>query len=63
MKKNSFPVRSKKDICNVGTISANSDREVGKILSDLLEKVGNDGTITIQDGNKLEHEINIVEGM
>ena len=53
MKKNSFPVRSKEDVCNVGTISANSDREVGKILSDLLEKVGNDGTITIQDGNKL----------
>jgi len=59
----SQPVRGKEQIANVGTISANGDQEVGKLLAELMERVGEHGTITVQDGKTLQHEIEFVEGM
>merc|ERR1712048_510674 len=50
-------------ITQVGTISANSDTEIGQILADAMEKVGNEGVITVQDGKTLENELEVVEGM
>ena len=48
---------------NVATISANGDKEIGKLISELMDKVGNHGTITVSDGKTLNHEIEFVEGM
>jgi len=47
----------------VGTISANGDQEIGNLLAELMERVGEHGTITVQDGKTLSHEIEFVEGM
>lgn len=57
MKANSTQVKGRDAISNVATISANGDREIGNMLADLYEKVGPHGTITIQDGKTLHHEI------
>ena len=53
----------KKDILNVATISANNDRDVGSIVAEALEKVGDDGVITIEDSPDAETSIDIVDGM
>ena len=50
-------------MANVGTISANGDKEIGNLLAELMERVGQHGTITVQDGKTLNHEIEFVEGM
>lgn len=50
-------------IAHVGSISANSDKNVGKLLADAMEKVGKDGIITIEEGNGFEDELILVEGM
>lgn len=50
-------------IANVGTISANGDKEIGGLIAKLMEKVGNHGTITVADGKTLHHEYEFVEGM
>lgn len=63
LKERSKQVKSKEQIANVGTISANGDKEIGNILATLMEKVGEHGTITVQDGKTLQHEIEFVEGM
>lgn len=47
----------------MGTISANGDQEIGNLLAELMERVGEHGTITVQDGKTLSHEIEFVEGM
>ena len=57
------PIKGKKDIENVATISANNDPEVGKIMADAFEKVGKDGVITVEEGKSLETEVTVVEGM
>merc|ERR1719276_182346 len=54
-------ISSKEEICNVATISANSDKEIGEMIADAMEKVGKEGVITVQDGQTLELEL--VEGM
>ncbi len=59
----STKVRGKDDIAKVGTISANGDAEVGKILSDAFEKVGKDGVIQIEEGKSLDTTWEHVEGM
>jgi len=59
----SKPITSKEEITQVGTISANSDNEIGQILADALECVGNEGVITVEDGKTLEDEVEVVEGM
>merc|ERR1712157_503264 len=59
----SRPITSKEEIAQVGTISANSDVEVGTLISDAMERVGKEGVITVQDGKTLDDELEVVEGM
>ncbi len=58
-----IPCESNKNIEQVGTISANSDSSVGKIIAEAMEKVGNEGVITVEEGTSLENELEVVEGM
>mgnify|MGYP003683835279 CR=1 FL=1 len=57
------PCTDSKAIAQVGTISANSDVEIGDIIAEAMEKVGKEGVITVEEGNALENELDIVEGM
>lgn len=59
----SKPCSTTKEIAQVGSISANSDETIGKIIADAMEKVGNNGVITVEDGKGLEDELEVVEGM
>src|SRR3990167_7199031 len=59
----SKPCKDSKAISQVGTISANADEEIGKIIASAMEKVGKEGVITVEDGNSLENELTVVEGM
>ena len=59
----STPCADSKSIAQVGTISANADAEVGKIIADAMDKVGKEGVITVEDGSGLENELDVVEGM
>ncbi len=61
--KNSKPCKTSKEIAQVGTISANSDKEIGQIIADAMDKVGNTGVITVEDGSGLKSELDVVEGM
>merc|ERR1711988_1952024 len=63
VKKLSAPCKDSKSIAQVGTISANSDSEVGQIIADAMDKVGKEGVITVEDGSGLENELDVVEGM
>jgi chaperonin GroEL len=63
IKKLAKPCKDNKAIAQVGTISANSDESVGKIIADAMEKVGNEGAITIEEGSGLQNELETVEGM
>ncbi len=56
-------VTTSDEIAQVGTISANGDREVGKMLAEAMQKVGNEGVITVEEAKGLETELDIVEGM
>ena len=47
----------------MATISANGDKELGTLIADLMQKVGEYGSITVQDGKTLKHEVDFVEGM
>jgi chaperonin GroEL len=57
------PVSKKDEIAQVGTISANSDPEIGNLLADAMEKVGKDGVITVEEGKATETTLKLVEGM
>ena len=63
LKKLSKPCDTGKEIAQVGSISANSDKTVGEKIAEAMEKVGKEGVITIEDGSGLEDELDIVEGM
>src|SRR5579875_2145329 len=63
LKKNSKKVTSNEEIAQVGTISANGDREIGDFLTKAMQKVGNEGVITVEEAKSLETELDIVEGM
>src|SRR5690349_23559861 len=63
LKKISKPCTSSKEIAQVGSISANSDADIGKIIADAMDKVGKEGVITVEDGKSLENELDLVEGM
>ncbi|HYL88491.1 MAG TPA: chaperonin GroEL [Burkholderiales bacterium] len=63
LKKISRPCTSSKEVAQVGSISANLDTEVGKIIADAMEKVGKEGVITVEDGKSLDNELELVEGM
>lgn len=59
----SQPCADSKAIAQVGTISANSDEEIGKIIADAMDKVGKEGVITVEEGQGLNNELDVVEGM
>ncbi|CAL4317720.1 chaperonin GroEL [Buchnera aphidicola] len=63
LKNMSVPCSDSKEITQVGTISANADETVGKLISEAMEKVGNDGVITVEEGTGLQDELEVVKGM
>src|SRR5215469_11087375 len=63
LKKISVPTAGKKEIAQVGTISANNDAEIGNLISEALEKVGKDGVITVEEARGLETTLETVDGM
>src|SRR6187455_799552 len=63
LKKISKPCTTSKEIAQVGAISANADPEIGKTISEAMDKVGKEGVITVEDGKGLENELDLVEGM
>ena len=63
LKSQSKPCTTSKEIAQVGSISANSDESIGKIIADAMDKVGKEGVITVEDGSGLESELDVVEGM
>ncbi len=63
LKSFSKPCKGSKEIAQVGTISANGDEEIGKIIADAMDKVGKEGVITVEDGSGLANELDVVEGM
>ncbi len=63
IKKISIPTREKKEIAQVGTISANNDPSIGEIIAEAMEKVGKEGVITVEEAKGMETTLEIVEGM
>src|SRR5437764_898710 len=63
VKKRAKKVSTNDEIAQVGTISANGDREIGQMLADAMKKVGNEGVITVEEAKSLETELDVVEGM
>ncbi len=63
LKKRSKKVKANEEIAQVGTISANGDSEVGKMIAEAMAKVGNEGVITVEEAKSLETELDVVEGM
>jgi len=59
----SKPTRDSEEIAQVGTISANSDTTIGRIIAEAMDKVGKEGVITVEEGKSLETELDVVEGM
>ena len=63
IKKRSKKVSTNAEIAQVGTISANDDREIGEMIANAMQKVGNEGVITVEEAKSLETELDVVEGM
>ena len=63
LKKKAKKLSSNEEIAQVGTISANGDAEVGRMLAEAMEKVGNEGVITVEEAKSLATELEVVEGM
>jgi chaperonin GroEL len=63
LKKMSKPTKDRKEISQVGTISANNDRTIGDIIADAMEKVGKEGVITVEEAKVMETTLKVVEGM
>jgi chaperonin GroEL len=63
LKKISKPCSNSTEIAQVGTISANADESIGKIIADAMDKVGKEGVITVEEGQSLNNELELVEGM
>jgi chaperonin GroEL len=63
LKEKSRKVTSNDEIAQVGTISANGDTEIGRMIAQAMQKVGNDGVITVEEAKSLETELDVVEGM
>src|SRR5499426_4283062 len=63
VKKRSKKVSTNAEIAQVGTISANGDREVGQMIAEAMQKVGNDGVITVEEAKSMATELDVVEGM
>src|SRR5438874_2089041 len=63
VKKRSRKVSTNEEIAQVGTISANGDKEIGEMIAKAMQKVGNEGVITVEEAKSLETELDVVEGM
>ena len=63
LKRMSKKVKSKEDLANVASVSANNDRAIGQLISEAMEKVGKDGVVTVEESKTLQTELDIVEGM
>ncbi len=63
LKKISRPVQDKKEIAQVGTISANNDATIGELIADAMDKVGKDGVITVEEAKSMATSLDVVEGM
>ena len=63
IEKRAKPVASSAEVAQVGTISANGDAAIGKMIAQAMQKVGNEGVITVEENKSLETEVDIVEGM
>lgn len=63
LKKMSKPTKDKKEIAQVGTISANNDATIGNLIAEAMEKVGKDGVITVEEAKSMETSLEVVEGM
>ncbi|HXP77820.1 MAG TPA: chaperonin GroEL, partial [Stellaceae bacterium] len=63
VKKRSKPVSTNAEIAQVGSISANGDREIGEMIAKAMQRVGNEGVITVEEAKSLETELDVVEGM
>ena len=63
LKKLSKPCATSKEIAQVGSISANSDHNIGELIAKAMDKVGKEGVITVEEGSGLENELDVVEGM
>ncbi|GMV39515.1 MAG: 60 kDa chaperonin [Myxococcales bacterium] len=63
LKTQSVPVKGKKEIAQVGTISANGDTTIGDIIADAMEKVGKEGVITVEEAKSMDTTLDVVEGM
>ncbi|MBA3765514.1 MAG: chaperonin GroEL [Acidobacteria bacterium] len=56
-------IKGKEELANVATVSANNDREIGRLVSEAMEQVGKDGVVTVEESKTLQTELDIVEGM
>ena len=56
-------IKGKEELANVATVSANNDRQIGKLISEAMEQVGQDGVVTVEESKTLQTELDIVEGM
>ncbi|MGC9309125.1 MAG: chaperonin GroEL [Candidatus Nanoarchaeia archaeon] len=63
LKENSVQIKGKEMISQVATISANNDSEIGNLIAEAMERVSNDGVITVEDGKSIETDLEVVEGM
>src|SRR5947199_8401102 len=63
LKKVSKATKSKEEIAQVGTVSANGDRDIGDMIAEAMEKVGKEGVITVEEAKSMETELDVVEGM
>jgi len=63
LKKDSKPISGKKEIAQVGAISANNDQEIGDLIADAMDKVGKDGVITVEEAKSMDTTLEVVEGM
>src|SRR5271156_4130630 len=61
--KSSKKIKDSAEVAQVGTISANGDKSIGKMIADAMQKVGNEGVITVEEAKSLETELDVVEGM
>ena len=63
LKKQSMPIKDKNEITQIGTISANNDQMIGKLISKAMEKVGKEGVITVEEAKSMDTTLEVVEGM
>src|SRR5205823_14723825 len=63
IKKRSKKISTNEEIAQVGTISANGERSIGEMIAQAMQRVGNEGVITVEEAKSLETELDVVEGM